>query len=649
MGEMQKNIVFHVGTIKTASTYIQKFLFECKDQLSVFDIDYILLSPPRLDLPRYANADFIIDNDFDVQHVKDAITASPCRNIIFSEEGLMGRPESIMSAAFADCSRTAVMYVRPPVDLVAAWAAENSRPYNFEYIRRAEQAPSEEEGVLAITEVNSTSLGALSGIEYCSFTYGQLIDGFLNAAEADETLRLAVRQYGRNEFMGGNILVDFFHAAGLGDKLDYGLLEVIERYDAGPANESWCRKYCDVSAKTARLVQQFALEEIFGEALVDVVFERCASGDDRTVIETLSDVEMETVVGSLRGSYQRLAPKGYKLASDLQAMLPAIYGNGRRTYQPVDDDEITRAVIEFLEDGGRILPDGTELAGSRTDPLYKHFEMQSVSALPDEKEVGTNQSSELSKDLVMGDGVSVKPNGGSMRKLRDLRPTAEDFDLSKQKEESPDIVGNDFWDIAAAVWDYTELPIAALHNLYCSARYLVAAEIEGAFIECGVYLGGSIMAAELVLARHEGTSRPVYALDTFSGFVARNAELDVDQVTGTVECVPQEGLDYSEGSFANMRSVGYSGLRIVKGDVLQTIPTLEVDSIALLRLDTDTYETTKFELESLYDRVVRGGVVIVDDYGYTVGCKKAVDDFLATRAPVLMQRINKNVRCWIKP
>jgi len=358
---------------------------------------------------------------------------------------------------------------------------------------------------------------------------------------------------------------------------------------------------------------------------------------------------METVVGSLRGSYQRLAPKGYKLASDLQAMLPAIYGNGRRTYQPVDDDEITRAVIEFLEDGGRILPDGTELAGSRTDPLYKHFEMQSVSALPDEKEVGTNQSSELSKDLVMGDGVSVKPNGGSMRKLRDLRPTAEDFDLSKQKEESPDIVGNDFWDIAAAVWDYTELPIAALHNLYCSARYLVAAEIEGAFIECGVYLGGSIMAAELVLARHEGTSRPVYALDTFSGFVARNAELDVDQVTGTVECVPQEGLDYSEGSFANMRSVGYSGLRIVKGDVLQTIPTLEVDSIALLRLDTDTYETTKFELESLYDRVVRGGVVIVDDYGYTVGCKKAVDDFLATRAPVLMQRINKNVRCWIKP
>jgi len=55
------------------------------------------------------------------------------------------------------------------------------------------------------------------------------------------------------------------------------------------------------------------------------------------------------------------------------------------------------------------------------------------------------------------------------------------------------------------------------------------------------------------------------------------------------------------------------------------------------------------ELESLYDRVVRGGVIIADDYGHTVGCRKAVDDFLATRSPVLMKRINKNVRSWIKP
>lgn len=96
-----------------------------------------------------------------------------------------------------------------------------------------------------------------------------------------------------------------------------------------------------------------------------------------------------------------------------------------------------------------------------------------------------------------------------------------------------------------------------------------------------------------------------------------------------------------------MRSVGFERLEIVRGDVLETIPTLDTKAISLLRLDTDTYDTTTFELERLYDYVVPGGVVIVDDYGYTIGCKKAVDDFVAGR-PIMLQRINRNVRSWVK-
>lgn len=236
-----------------------------------------------------------------------------------------------------------------------------------------------------------------------------------------------------------------------------------------------------------------------------------------------------------------------------------------------------------------------------------------------------------------------------MKTIYEYGHVKAEFDPKTERENSPDIPEDDFWELAAMVWDYTELHVQALHNLYCATRYLIAAKIEGDFIECGVLLGGSIMAIETVLARHEGALRDVYALDTFSGFVGRNAEFDIDLQTGADAGIPEAGLDFSEGAIANMQSVAYPRLRIVKGDVLKTIPTLDVDRIALLRLDTDTYETTKFELESLYDRVAQGGVIIVDDYGYTVGCKKAVDDFLATRPPVLMQRINKNVRCWIKP
>lgn len=236
-----------------------------------------------------------------------------------------------------------------------------------------------------------------------------------------------------------------------------------------------------------------------------------------------------------------------------------------------------------------------------------------------------------------------------MKKLREIGHNRPEFDLEAEMKNQPDITQEDFWNNTQQVWDYTELPAHTLYNLYCAARYLVSAQIDGDFVECGVLLGGSVMMSQLVLARHERASRRVYALDTFSGFVTRNTEFDIDLQTGApAGVVEPERHDHSEGAIANMKSINYPHLRVIKGDVLQTIPKLDIDRIALLRLDTDTYETTKFELESLYDRVVQGGVIIVDDYGYTLGCKKAVDDFLTTRAPVMMQRINKNVRCWIK-
>jgi O-methyltransferase len=197
--------------------------------------------------------------------------------------------------------------------------------------------------------------------------------------------------------------------------------------------------------------------------------------------------------------------------------------------------------------------------------------------------------------------------------------------------------------------EYSELPTEILFNLYSAARYIADANIAGDFVECGVHLGGSIMMMEHALLLGDNQpGRRIFALDTFSGFVRRTEGLDVDIETGAAACIPSEGVDdYTEGSFTNMRSVGFDKLHIIKGDVFETIPTLDTKSISLLRLDTDTYDTTKFELEHLYDYVVPGGVVIVDDYGYTFGCKKAVDDFVASR-PILLQRINRNVRAWVK-
>jgi O-methyltransferase len=223
------------------------------------------------------------------------------------------------------------------------------------------------------------------------------------------------------------------------------------------------------------------------------------------------------------------------------------------------------------------------------------------------------------------------------------------LDLKSEKDLHPDIIEDEFWSIVPLVWDYTELSIAVLYNLYCASKYVINVGIEGDFVECGVHLGGSVMMMEHVLLNGDkNPDRRIFALDTFFGFVGRNEELDIDIQTGLPVCIPQTNADdFSKGAIDNMMSVGFSRLNVVKGDVLQNIPTLDVKKISLLRLDTDTYETTKFELDNLYDRVAVGGVVIIDDYGYTFGCKKAVDDFISSKK-VMLQRINRFCRAWVK-
>jgi hypothetical protein len=84
--------------------------------------------------------------------------------------------------------------------------------------------------------------------------------------------------------------------------------------------------------------------------------------------------------------------------------------------------------------------------------------------------------------------------------------------------------------------------------------------------------------------------------------------------------------------------MGYPAERIHyhAGLVQDTIPEQAPERIALLRLDTDWYESTRHELAHLYDRVPSGGVIIVDDYDYWEGSRQAVDEFLAARGAHLL-------------
>jgi len=86
-----------------------------------------------------------------------------------------------------------------------------------------------------------------------------------------------------------------------------------------------------------------------------------------------------------------------------------------------------------------------------------------------------------------------------------------------------------------------------------------------------------------------------------------------------------------------------------KGKVEETLPEPSIGKIALLRLDTDWYESTKHELTVLYDKLVEGGILIIDDYGHWSGSKKAVDEFIEKRKlKIFLNRIDYTGRLAIK-
>lgn len=177
-----------------------------------------------------------------------------------------------------------------------------------------------------------------------------------------------------------------------------------------------------------------------------------------------------------------------------------------------------------------------------------------------------------------------------------------------------------------------------LQALILATRHVVRRQLPGAIVECGVWRGGSMFtAARTLLDAGDGT-RELYLYDTYSGMPAPG-EQDVrhsdGQSAATLMLDPAEeqtraiaGLQTVKDTMA---SSGYDGARVhfIPGKVEETIPAIAPAEIALLRLDTDWYSSTLHELEHLYSRLVPGGVLIIDDYGWWEGARRAVDEFFA--------------------
>jgi hypothetical protein len=247
-------------------------------------------------------------------------------------------------------------------------------------------------------------------------------------------------------------------------------------------------------------------------------------------------------------------------------------------------------------------------------------------------------------------GYELRPKGGATTSPQAQAPQ-EPLDFTPEEIAT-----------LQAVRPHTMTSPERVISLIRAVEHITRQAIPGDIVECGVWRGGSMMAAARTLLRLGDTARTLHLFDTFEGMPPPT---DIDRTTAdgalaadllAAEAQDREtsvnwavaGLDLVR---ANLGSVGYPAdqIRYVVGKVEDTIPQAAPERIALLRLDTDWYESTRHELIHLYPRLVPGGLLIVDDYGHWGGARRAVDEYLdEAKIPLFLSRIDYTGRIAVK-
>ena len=238
------------------------------------------------------------------------------------------------------------------------------------------------------------------------------------------------------------------------------------------------------------------------------------------------------------------------------------------------------------------------------------------------------------------------------------------YDIRKKNsfnalEFPSDFTENDI-EIIKKVKPYTLTSNERIYSLLQATKYILHNDISGDIVECGVWRGGSMMAVALTLLNENKSAKDLYLFDTYEG-MSKPTDLDVSfegkKADDQFE-INKKNEDSSDWCFAsldevkqNVMKTGYNleKLHFIKGKVENTLPEYAPKQISLLRLDTDWYESTKHELIHLFPRLVSGGVLILDDYGYWAGAKKAVDEYFSqNKTQILLNRIDQTGRIAIK-
>lgn len=235
-----------------------------------------------------------------------------------------------------------------------------------------------------------------------------------------------------------------------------------------------------------------------------------------------------------------------------------------------------------------------------------------------------------------------------MRELHDIYDLRPDIENAKTRQRTsyPEITDPEFWEAFEIAKPFSMLHVTGFYNIFQSLRYVGASGVPGDLVECGTLLGGSSIFMALLRDRFGLADRRLHVFDTFFGFPEGS--------TDTKRGAPARGPRYQsffEAARANFEATsGTEGVEFHVGPVEETLDAFETPTLALMRLDTDYYTSTRKEFEVLYPHLSDGGVLIVDDYGYYDGCRRATEEYLASVRPTpLLNRIDPGVWAGVKP
>lgn len=194
---------------------------------------------------------------------------------------------------------------------------------------------------------------------------------------------------------------------------------------------------------------------------------------------------------------------------------------------------------------------------------------------------------------------------------------------AQQREEGKD------WPKVA----HTMIGLDGLNNIQHCIEDVIKNNIPGDLIETGVWRGGAVIFMRAILQEFNIKNKSVWVADSFQGLPAPNSvqypadtyEFNLNH-TNTVLSISEEMVKQNFSKYGLLDEQ----VKFLKGWFKDTLPSAPIDTLAVIRLDGDFYESTMDALINLYPKLSIGGYIIIDDFGAMQPCAQAVEDYRKT-------------------